>query len=199
MNDPTPDQTNRLAVFVSHILHPYVLPVPTVLILLSGLPLKEALGWTVIVVAIILLPGMTYAAYLQQHGQLLHRRQTRGPLYLVGWVSVVVALDIMLAFQAPLVLTASVATLAVWVPLQWAVNQWMTKLSAHAAVAAGCFTALLILGKLPTVWTQVGLFVLILLILWARIVTRNHTLLQVILGVLVGVLPVLLVFPLVLA
>ncbi|MEO8396275.1 MAG: hypothetical protein ABI700_25005, partial [Chloroflexota bacterium] len=66
-------------------------------------------------------------------------------------------------------------------------------------VVAGCYTALLILGRLETLPLQIALFALVIITLWARVITRNHTIPQVILGVLVGVLPVLLVFPLVLA
>ncbi len=91
------------------------------------------------------------------------------------------------------------ATLAVWVPLQWAINTWVTKISGHAAVATGCFAALVVLGKAGTPLIEAVLLVLVIVTVWARVVTRNHTVPQVILGVLVGVLPVLLVFPLVLA
>jgi hypothetical protein len=199
MNDPVPDHRNRFAVIVGRVLHPYFLPIPVVLAILDGLPVGEAVEWTLVVISIILLPGMTYATYLQRQGRALYKRQTRNSLYLVGWSSILVCLGVTLYFHAPLVLIAAVSTLAVWVPLQWAINRWITKISAHAAVAAGCYTALLILGKLETLPLQIALFALVIITLWARVITRNHTIPQVILGVLVGVLPVLLVFPLVLA
>ena len=199
MSDAAPDQSNRFAVIVGKILHPYFLPIPTILAIMAGLPFSEVLKWAVIVIAITLLPGMTYAAFLQFRGHKLYSRQTRGPLYLVGWLSVLVCLGVVVYFNAPLTLVACVATLAVWLPLQWAVNHWVTKVSAHAAVATGCFVALILLGKVGNVLIGLILLACVIITLWARVVTRNHTIPQVLLGVLVGALPVIFVFPLVLA
>lgn len=199
MTELVPDQSNRFAVIVGRVLHPYFLPIPTVFAILDGLPFQQALGWAAIVLALVLLPGITYAAYLEHHGHLLHERRTRGPLYLVGWISVLVCLAVVVTFQAPRALIASIATLAIWAPLQLAINAWVTKISTHAAVAVGCYTALLILGRLETPFLQIFLLALVVLTLWARVVTKNHTIRQVVLGTLVGALPVLLVFPLVLA
>ena len=67
----------------------------------------------------------------------------------------------------------------------------------RSAVAAGCYTGLLVLGKLANPVILIVLTALVILTLWARVVTRNHTLTQVIMGVLVGALPVLVVFPVV--
>jgi membrane-associated phospholipid phosphatase len=86
------------------------------------------------------------------------------------------------------------ATLAVWLPLQLAINHRITKISAHTGVASGCFTALVLFGKLGNALIVTGIL-LIVLIAWARLMTKNHTLLQVILGCVVGAGSVLLVFP----
>ena len=199
MTELVPDQRNRFAVIVGRVLHPYFLPIPTVFAILDGLPFLQALGWATIVLAIILLPGMTCAAYLEHRGHLLYERRTRGPLYLVGWISVLVCLAVVIEFQAPLALIASVVTLAVWVPLQLAINTWVTKISTHAAVAAGCFTGLVVLGKAGPPLVEAALLALVVITLWARVVTRNHTVSQVIYGALLGAALVLVIFPLVLA
>lgn len=196
MNDPVPEHSNRFAVAVGRILHPYLLPIPTLLMMLSGLPFGEALGWSFVVVGLVLTPGITGALFFQRRGRFLYQRQTRGPLYLIGWMSILFCLAVMVFLDAPTVLIASVATLAVWAPLQWAINRWMTKISTHAAVAAGCFTTLLLLGKVGNPLLQILLLILVVLTLWARIVTRNHTIPQVVMGALVGVVCVLLIFPL---
>lgn len=197
MNDGAPDTSNQLATIVGRVIHPYLLPVPTTLLLLNDLPFLSALSWMLLTVGLIVVPGVLVAAYLQQQGRMTYQRRTREPLYLAGWLFVIVCLLLLLILNAPRVLITSVATLAVWVPMQWAVNRWVTKISGHAAVAVGCFTALLLAGKLsfPVLMT---LLFLICLTLWARVVTRNHTVPQVILGVLVGMIPVLVVFPLLL-
>lgn len=199
MTELVPDQRNRLAVVVGRVLHPYLLPIPTVFAILDGLPLLQAVGWAAIVLAIILLPGMMYAAYLERRGHRLYERGTRGPLYLVGWISILICLAIVIGLQAPRALVASVATLAVWAPLQLAINTWITKISTHAAVAAGCFTGLIVLGKSGTLFVELLLLTLVIITLWARVVTRNHTLSQAILGALVATATVLVIFPLILA
>lgn len=198
MNEPVPEEGNRFAVLVGRVLHPYFLPIPTVFAILDGLPFQEVLGWAAIVLAIILLPGMSYAAYLEYRGYRLYERRIRGPLYLVGWFSVLVCLAVVIRLRAPHALIASIITLAIWAPLQWGINARVTKISTHAAVAAGCFTALVILGKVGTPLQVVVLFALVVTTLWARVVTRNHTVTQVLLGAIVGTVPVLLIFPLVL-
>lgn len=197
MNETRPDTGNSLAAWVGRLVHPYLLPIPTILLLLNDLAFLDALFWMALTVGLIVLPGVVLATVLQRRGRMTYQRRTRGTLYLVGWVCVMVCLLILKALEAPLVLIASVVTLAVWVPMQWTVNTWVTKISGHAAVAVGCFSALALLGKLalPVLF---ALLVITLLTLWARVVTHNHTISQVALGVLVGLLPVLIVFPMML-
>lgn len=193
MNDPIPDQSNRLAVLIGRVLHPYLLPLPTTLIMLNDLPILHALGWMLLTTVLILLPSLAFVCSVRRKGGELYRRRTRGPIYLFGGLCVLLCLLIITRLDAPRALIASVAALAVWAPLQWAINTWVTKISGHAAVAAGCFTTLLVLGKLPPTLLLI-LFLLVVMTVWARVVTRNHTPTQVTMGVLVGALPVLLVF-----
>jgi membrane-associated phospholipid phosphatase len=199
MSDQVPNQEKRFAVALGRILHPYWMPIPTIFVILSDLSLDQALKWSAVVLAITLLPGMIAASLFQNRGHALYRRKIRGPLYFIGWVSVLVCLVVVLQFSAPQVLIACVATLAVWLPAQWAVNHWVTKISAHAAVATGCFVALVLLGKVANPLLGLILLVVVFITLWARVVTRNHTIPQVLLGLLVGALPVLIIFPLVLS
>jgi hypothetical protein len=53
---------------------------------------------------------------------------------------------------------------------------------------------LLLLGKLNTPLLQLLMLAIVIITVWARVVTHNHTRLQVGLGLLVGALPPLLVF-----
>ncbi len=198
MIDPVPDSSNRLAFLVGRILHPYFLPTPTLFILLRDRPWQEIIGWIAWVTLAVLLPSMSLAAILRSRGHALYERKTRQPLYLFGWLMVLICLASLIVLDAPLVLITCLVTLALWAPLQGGINSLVTKLSAHAAVAAGCIAGLVLAGNLPSPLLYVGLVALLGLIMWARIATRNHTLTQVLLGALVGALPVLIIFPLML-
>lgn len=198
MTDVTPDHSNRFAVLVSRILHPFLLPIPTLLVLLSDLPLGESLAWGLLVLGIIVLPGALLVAYSERRERPIYRRRVRNPLYVIGCGLILFCLLVTLIFHAPRIVVAVVADLAVWLPLQGGINRYVTKVSGHAAVAAGSLMMLLMAGKLTNPLIFILLGALVILVLWARVVTRHHTVTQVIMGVLVGALPVLVVFPVVL-
>lgn len=195
MSDLMPDTSNRFATAVGRILHPFLLPIPTTLAILSDLPFGEALLWSAMVLGMIVLPVALLTAHSERTNRPIYKRMVRSRLYAIGWGLILLCLLVLLILNAPRVVIACVGALAVWIPLQWTINRYVTKISAHAAVAVGCFTGLLMLGKLANPVILIVLTVLVILTLWARVVTRNHTLTQVILGVLVGALPVLVVFP----
>lgn len=198
MIDVIPKEDNRFAVLVGRILHPYLLPIPTTVAILRGLPFIEALGWAILVFGIVVVPGALFAAVLERRGKYLYQRRTRQPLYLVGGICILLCMIVVIGLDAPRPLIASVGALILWLPLQGAINTWVTKISGHASVAMGCYCGLLLLGRLETPLVQLTLLLLVVLTLWARVVTHHHTIRQVVLGVLVGALPVLMVFPLVL-
>ncbi len=196
MDDPVPDNRNRIAFLIGRIFHPYIICIPTLFAVVSDLTLNEAVKWSLIVIAFVLLPGMTLAAYLQSRGHPLYQRSTRTPLYIVGWCSVLLCIVVLSVMNAPKVLVSSLISLAIWAPLQLIINIYVTKISAHAAIAAGCAMGLLLLGKLDTPLLKVLMTLVVIVTVWARVVTHNHTVLQVSLGLLVGALPPLLVFSL---
>ncbi len=196
--DVVPDNRHRLAYWIGRILHPYLLGLPTLVVILKDLSLSEIVLWSVLILGLLLIPGLLLEAYLRRQQQFIYQRRTRDPLYLTGWVSTLVCLGLLVLLRAPVVLIACLLTLAIWVPAQWLINRYLTKLSTHAAVAAGCASALWLLGELGTPALQILIVGLVAITMWARVVTKNHTVTQVILGLLVGILPVLIVFPLVL-
>lgn len=198
MTDTMPNTRNPGAVWISRIINPYLLPLPTTLILLNGLPPREMLGWTLLVMALLVVPGVLFTLILRRRGSRLYRRGDRLPLFIFGWICVVICLGVVLWLNGPLELVAGLTSLVLWIPLQGAINQWVTKVSGHAAVATGCFLGLLLAGKLISPLVIGLLFGLLVLTLWARVVTDNHSVKQVLLGVLVGAIPVLIVFPVIL-
>lgn len=198
MTDVVPDHRNRVAYWVGRIFHPYLLGLPTLIVILKDLSVGEIIFWSLLILSVLLVPGLTLAAYLHRQQRFIYQRRTRNPLYLTGWVSSLLCLLILVVLNAPRVLIACLLALAIWVPAQWLINHFFTKISTHTAVITGCATGLWMLGELPTLLAQILIIALVLVTVWARVVTKNHTPVQVILGLLVGGLPVLLVFPLVL-
>ncbi|MCA0453828.1 MAG: hypothetical protein LCI00_07640 [Chloroflexi bacterium] len=199
MNDMRPTYQNRIATAISLIFHPAVVGVPTLLAILNEMSFAEILGWAVLILGILLIPNVILQLILQRQGRFIYQRDTRKPLYIVGWLSVLICLVILIILNAPRVLVACLIALLVWIPAQLIINQVLTKISIHTAVISGCLTGLLVLGKLDTPLLKVLSVIILILTAWARMETKNHTLPQVALGALVGSLPVLIVFPLVLS
>ncbi len=197
--DTIPDNSNTLAFVVGRIFHPYLIVIPTIFVVLSDLTFGEALKWSLLVLGIVLAPGILISYYVAiRHRRYLYQRATRGPLYFIGFLSVLACLLVLIALDAPHILIASLTTLLIWVPAQMVINAYVTKISAHAGVIAGCSMALLLTGKLTHPFWLVALLFVVLITLWSRVATRNHTVPQVVMGFLLGALPVLLVFPLML-
>jgi membrane-associated phospholipid phosphatase len=198
VTDIIPNNSNRVAYYVGLLFHPFVVAVPTLFIVLSEIPANEVLKWVALVISVFMVPVAMSLFFLRLRGKYIYQRRERLRIYIVGWVSILLCLVLTIALHAPAVLVACVAALALWIPLQFGINTWLTMISIHTAVITGCVVGLLMLGKLPSPLLQgLGLAVIVATA-WARITTRNHTMTQVILGVFVGALPVLLVFPLVL-
>lgn len=198
MTDPIPNNANRLAYWLGRLFHPAVICIPTLVLVLSDSPFAEAVGWTMLVAAMVTMPGLITIALLRKRQKHVYQRQTRGPVYLVIWLSVIGCLVVIWKGQGPTALQICMAALIVWLPVQLAINTYFTKISTHVAVVAGCATGLLLLGKLDTLFLQLIALLIIGSTIWARVTTRNHTVTQVLLGLVVGIGSVLAVFPLLL-
>lgn len=198
MSDIVPDTSNRLAYWIGQIFHPAIISIPTLILVLSDIPLWSALGWTMVVSALVLVPGIGAVFYLRRQGRFAYQRATRHPIYIIAWCNVILAFAVVWLFNGPGELLVCLATLAVWLPLQYLINRYVTKISTHAGVAAGCFTGLLFLGKFPEAWMVAAGLLIVVLVSWARVMTKNHTLTQVLLGLFVGAGSAVVVFPLLL-
>lgn len=197
MTDIIPDKSNKIAYTIGLVAHPAVIAVLTLILILQDLSIQDMLFWTALISSLILIPTFIAIAYLRQRNRHTYERGTRKPLYIIAWLSVIICFLIISFFEGPQEMAICMATLALWLPLQLMINHYITKVSAHTAVASGCYMALILFGRLNSVLIIVGL-VIILSIAWARLTTKNHTILQVILGILVGAGSVLIVFPIML-
>lgn len=198
MVDRVPDYRNRLAHLISIVFHPFVIALPTMLVVLRNVPPDRAVYWSLLIILILVVPLAACLFILRQRGKYSYQRKTRLPLYLVAWASILICLVVTAVFHAPLILVACMTALAIWVPLQFAINTWVTKISIHTAVITGCVLALLLLNTFTSPVLQLVALGPIPATAWARMVTRNHTGGQVLLGIFTGAMPVLVVFPLLL-
>ncbi len=89
MNDILPDNRNRVANLISHIFHPAVVGIPTLLAILSEMSLSESIGWMGLMLGVLLVPNIVLQVILQRRGRFVYQRQTRLPMYVVGWFLVV--------------------------------------------------------------------------------------------------------------
>ena len=189
-DSPQPDNSNRLAVALSMIFHPYIVFIPPAVIALG----LDGLLWGIFVGVIVVIPIAITVLIQKRSNRFVFQREARTPLFIVGWIAVWVCLLLMSLLDAPPVIRIGLLIVIIWTPMQFLINTFVTKASIHASLVAISFTGLWTLGYL----TQPAVFLLSVLIViavaWARKKTRNHTTNQLILGNLTGTLATLVAF-----
>jgi hypothetical protein len=198
MIDMTPDNSNRIAYVAGLMFHPYLVSMVTLFAVLRDLEVAQAIGWVAGMTAILLIPVMVMLQIVRRRQKYAYQRLTRTNLYALVLGSVFVCIGIILLADGPRVLLACFVGLLIWLPVQFAINTYYTKISIHAAITAGCATALTWLGVLDTGWLVALAVAIVIVTGWARHKTYNHTFQQIVLGWTVSILAVLIAFPLVL-
>jgi hypothetical protein len=193
-NDITPDNSNRIAYGLSIIFHPYLFCIPTLIAVLSDLNSNEIMLWTSIIIGVFVLPNIFLVLYMKRKGKHTYQRGSRTPIYLLGFITLFICLFLLAVLEGPRILWMCIIALIVWIPLQLFINQLFTKVSTHMAVVSGCGVALYMLNKLNHPLLMLAMVAIILFTAWARIKTKNHSLQQVILGIMSGGGTVILVF-----
>jgi hypothetical protein len=117
------------------------------------------------------------------------RREQRPLLFLIGMVLTLIYFAALFLFHAPQILVIGTIAIISGIIVLGVVNMF-TKASAHLAVLSAILTFLLIAEG----WKILFGFLLLPLLAWARIKTRNHTLLQTILGTLLGAITILVLY-----
>lgn len=186
MTDPIPHNRNQLGYPLSYVFHPLTLFIPTLVIVLKGTPIQIAVGWVAFISMMILLPAFFFMYLFRQQGKHIYHREHRHVLYITFWVSMLLCSGLAMFFDTPSRLIFSLICLLIWTPMQFLVNFYFTKISGHTTVVAGIMTALWVMGEFDHLALKFLAIVIVLLTGWVRIVTGNHTLEQVILGVLVS-------------
>ena len=185
----------RVANLTSYILNPFL--VGFILILLLSLkatatPL-DAAKWVLISVVICILPVLLAIVYLvrkQKLGDLfINIREQRTKIYLLAGVFVSIGCIILPYLGAPPLLKATFVAGLSAVAIFMGINL-LWKISLHAAFMTASVTVLVILyGPVAAAGA-----VLVLLTAWSRVELKQHSLAQVVAGILVAILIILAVF-----
>ena len=170
----------QIASLTSHILNPFAVSLVVILLLSfeSASSIADALKWSLILIAVSILPVFSVMVYLASSGRLdsifTNVRGQRTKVYALAAVCAVVGGVIITYLGAPLVLRATfVAGLSAVVVFMF-INLWW-KISLHIAFVAASVTVLVILygpiGAISVVFLP--------LIAWARIESGHHSPAQV--------------------
>ena len=185
----------RAARLTSNIVNPFSVSLAMIILLsfASASDTFEALKWTLISIALSILPVFAVIIYLVRNNRLegifIKARKQRNKIYLLASVCAVVGNVIFISFEAPLVLVATfIAGLSAVVIFMGVNLLW--KISLHAALIAASVTLLVILYGPTAIVTAV----LLPLIAWARLKLGCHSLAQVVVGALLSSLIVAIVF-----
>lgn len=191
----TPGQGYALGRLLSNIFHPVVLSVFTFLLVgcYSGPTLAKGLWWAALCIALQIIPGTLFFIMRMRQGAYtdedVSQRQQRNGLYLFSIVSNAVGLAIVwLAGIPPLFMALQISGFVLSV-LAWLINLFW-KISVHAASSALCATVALLLQ--PALGA--ALWLCVVLVGWARVRTRNHTLGQVVAGMTLAACCVAIIF-----
>lgn len=185
----------QIASLTSNILNPFLVSLVVILLLSfkATSSMSDAIKWSLILIAVSILPLFTIIVYLvhseRLEGIFINVRRQRHKIYLLATLCTVVGFIILLYLGAPLVLVAvfvaGLSTILIFmgINLLW-------KISIHTAFAAASVTALTILYGSSGALTAM----LVPPIAWARIELEHHSLAQAVAGALLAALIVVVVF-----
>lgn len=185
----------QIANLTSNILNPFLVSLVVILLLSfkSAASTADAIKWSLISIAVSILPVFSVIAYLVHHRKLegifVSPRRQRNKIYLLASVCAFVGFIIILSLGAPLVLVATFVAGLASVLVFMCVNLWW-KISLHTAFIAASITILIVSHG------YIGAVAAVLLppIVWARVELEKHSIAQAVAGALLVALIVLVVF-----
>ena len=179
---------DRLAVTISVLFNPFLLPIASILLIvhMSVSTTQQGLLWMVIVILFASVLPMLFILLLFRLGQLsdfrLTVREQRAKPLIFSLVSALVGIGILYFLAVPReIVWLCIACVINGLVLTLITQVW--KISFHSGVAAGCMTGLVTLISSQFVY----LFILLPLIAWARVHRKRHTYLQTIIAAPIAV------------
>ncbi|WP_298816574.1 phosphatase PAP2 family protein [Chloroflexus sp.] len=190
-----PGRGYAIARRISQILHPVPLGVVSIFIVgvLGSDNRVNGLWWSLFCSLLQVVPPTVFFNIRLRQGAYsdddISVRAQRNELYLFGMANVLAGIALLWALNAPLPLLAMLVSVAVMNLLSFIINLFW-KISIHSASIGSCATlASIYLPALGGVC-----WVAAVVLGWARLRTRNHTLMQVVAGMSLAVVCVLGVF-----
>ncbi len=178
----------RIANLTSNILNPFTVILVIILLLsFESTPSRlDALRWSLILMAIGILPVFLAVIYLVRKGRLdgifTSMRQQRTRVYALSGVCAATGYVVLLSARAPLMLQVAFIAGLLAAVMFLAINlRW--KISLHTA----CVSALVAILILLYGWIAVFAVVLVPMIAWTRLELRQHSVAQVAAGALLAV------------
>lgn len=181
----------RIARYISAILSPIVVSIPTVLLvsLYHARNQFQAIGYTLLTLLFVSVGPMIYILIGVKLGKFTdldvsQRSQRVGP-FIVALISILTIFILLALIEGPHTLRAALLITFFIGALMMLVTLWgRWKISIHASSLAGAVTLL------TALYGQIVLpaYTLVALVCWSRVVLRRHTLGQVIAGSLVTIL-----------
>jgi len=185
----------RIANLTSNILNPFVASLAVILLLSfeSTSSTLDAVKWSLILIAVSILPVFSVVVYLVRKERLdgifASVRGQRTKLYCLAGACAGVGCVILVFCGAPLILVATFGAGLLAVVIFMGINLWW-KISLHTAFITASVTVLVILYG----WIAAVAVVLIPLMSWARIELKHHSLAQVAAGALLPALILIVAF-----
>jgi hypothetical protein len=179
----------RIAELTSNILNPFLISLVIIVLLSveSASGIFNAIKWSLIPIAIGVLPVFLAALYLVRKGRLdgifTAIRQQRTGIYLLAGVCAALGYVVLLLAEAPLMLRAAFATGLAGIVIFMVINLWW-KISLHTALVAALVIVLVIIYG----WIAVTGVVFVPLVAWARTESKQHSLAQVAVGAVLAAL-----------
>lgn len=179
----------QFARLISGILNPFLMAMVGIVLVAfkSRSSVLSAVRWSLVLAVISIAPILLFTAYLVRKGRLdslfSSVRQQRTEVFLLA--SAVTAVDYVILhyINAPGLLIAILATGLLGLIIFMCINFWW-KISLHTALIAGLVTVMVMLYG----WLALTASVLVIVIGWARLELREHTVMQVVTGALLAAL-----------
>jgi len=185
----------RIANLTSNILNPFLVSLVLILLLSfkSTSSAVDAVKWSLISIAVSILPVFGVIIYLVRSQKLesafINVRKQRTKIYLLAGVCAGIGCIILPYLEASSTLIATFVAGLSAVVVFMCIN-FLWKISLHTALITASVAILIILyGSIAAITV-----VLVLLIAWARIELKHHSLAQVAAGALLAALIVVVVF-----